>query len=262
PLKDLIDAYLSGLLDEAGLRELEECLRGDADARRYFVRYARLNTDLHLEVRARQASARALHRIEQLTLSGPLHSSNSVATGRAPRRGSILQRCLTPRTFVPAACLLLAIGVGWVLMKGIGQDGAGRESATAWLVNAQNCRWSEEEPTGDMQAGKILKLESGLAGIRFQCGARDMLEGPGSLALHCGERRRMRGRKLIARVHGPATGFEILSPQGKVSDLGTEFRISVSDNRPTDIYVFEGKVEAQPTDETQARAVSVSQNQA
>src|SRR5262249_82385 len=222
---------------------------------------ARLNTDLHLEVRARQASARALDRIEQLTLSGPLYSPSSVATGSTPRRGSIFQRCLTPRTFVPAACLLLAIGAGWLLLKGIGQDGAGRESATAWLVNAQNCRWSEEEPTGDMQAGKILKLERGLVEIRFQCGARVVLEGPASLELLSGKSARLRDGKLTARVPGPATGFEILSPQGKVIDLGTEFGISVSDNGATDVYVFEGKVEAEPTDETQARAVSVTQNQ-
>ena len=52
PLRDLIDDYLSGLLDEGGVRRLEEALRGDPEARAYFVRYARLHTDLHLEARA------------------------------------------------------------------------------------------------------------------------------------------------------------------------------------------------------------------
>src|SRR5262249_5085329 len=59
-LKDLIDDYLAGLLDEAGVRALEDRLRGDAGARRYFARYCRLHTDLHLEVRARRVGERAL----------------------------------------------------------------------------------------------------------------------------------------------------------------------------------------------------------
>jgi hypothetical protein len=46
-LKDLIDDYLSGLLGEARLQALEDELRADATARSYFVRYARMHTDLH-----------------------------------------------------------------------------------------------------------------------------------------------------------------------------------------------------------------------
>src|SRR5262245_24026559 len=64
PLQDLIDDYLSGLLDEPRLRQLEERLRADPEARRHFVGYARLHTDLHLEVRARQAGARALDQLQ------------------------------------------------------------------------------------------------------------------------------------------------------------------------------------------------------
>src|SRR6516225_6694482 len=73
-LQELIDDYLNGLLDEARTRELEERLRADADARRYFVRYARLHTDLHLEARTRQASERALNlidRMERAAAAGP-----------------------------------------------------------------------------------------------------------------------------------------------------------------------------------------------
>jgi anti-sigma factor RsiW len=37
--KDLIDDYLDGLLDEVRMLELEEHLRSNSAARRYFVRY-------------------------------------------------------------------------------------------------------------------------------------------------------------------------------------------------------------------------------
>ena len=42
----------------------------------------------------------------------------------------------------------------------------------AWLVNAQDCRWAgqDQKPSRDMQAGKILRLERGLAEIEFDQG--------------------------------------------------------------------------------------------
>ena len=64
-LKDLIEEYLDELLDEAGMQELEDCLRNDGRAREYFVRYARLHTHLHLEMRAQGAGARALEQIKK-----------------------------------------------------------------------------------------------------------------------------------------------------------------------------------------------------
>jgi anti-sigma factor RsiW len=65
-LQELLDDHLDGRLDEAGVQELEALLRADAAARRHFVRYAGLHTNLRLEVRGRLAGARALYRIEQL----------------------------------------------------------------------------------------------------------------------------------------------------------------------------------------------------
>src|SRR5262249_8571004 len=102
----------------------------------------------------------------------------------------------------------------------------------------------------------------GLAEIRFQCGARVVLEGPASLELLSGKSARLRHGKLTARVPGPATGFAIISPQGKVIDLGTEFGIAVADSGATEVYVFEGKVEAHATDNGNAGGLSLIQNQA
>jgi hypothetical protein len=255
PLKDLIDDYLNGQLEVARLRELEDQLRNNVDARRYFVRYARLHTDLYLEARTRQASERVLSLIDQMERAG------EPPRARSPRW---LRSLLSAKSLVSAACLLLVLGAGVWALKGGGWLEGGRDQAIAWLVNAQNCQWSQEEPTGDMQAGKVLQLERGLAEVRFQCGARVVMEGPASLELLSGKSARLRHGKLTARVPGPAAGFEILSPQGKVIDLGTEFGISVLDTGATDIYVFEGKVEAHPLSEGKVRAevLSLLQNQA
>src|SRR5262249_7159170 len=88
--------------------------------------------------------------------------------------------------------------------------------------------------------------------------ARVVLEGPATLELLSAKSARLRQGRLTAKVPGPATGFEILSPQGKVIDLGTEFGISVSQDGATDVYVFAGKVGAHAPD----NGVSLTQNQA
>ena len=65
-LRNLIDAYLDGSLDEPGLRELEDALKTDTSARRYFARYSQTHTDLALELAARNAGERALSQIVEL----------------------------------------------------------------------------------------------------------------------------------------------------------------------------------------------------
>jgi hypothetical protein len=246
PLMDLIDDYLDGRLDEARTQQLEARLRDDAEARRFFVRYARLHTDLHLEARARQAGERALDRLFA-DEAGP-HPARHLAVASHRLRVAL----------AAAACLLLAAGAAWWFMQGPSEGG--HEAAVAWLVNAQDCEWAEGEPAGDMQAGRILRLQRGLAEIRFQCGSRVVLEGPAGLELLSGRSARLLHGKLTARVPGPATGFEILSPQGKVVDLGTEFGLAVADSGATDVYVFEGKVQAHPDNE--AGAVYLTRDQA
>jgi ferric-dicitrate binding protein FerR (iron transport regulator) len=252
PLKALIDGYLDGALDEAGTRELEQQLTADAAAREYFVRYARLNTDLHLEVRARRAGARALNRIEEITAGSKQQAAGSK---RSIARSAVLYSLLT------AACCLLAVGLSWRVWDPDWNSGAS-DPSIAWLVNAQNCQWQGGNPAGDLRAGRMLFLASGLAEVQFQCGARVVLEGPARLELLSDRSARLVSGKLTARVPGKRAGFEILSPHGKVIDLGTEFGVAVGQDGATDVYVFEGKVEALPSDAGPTGLANLAQNEA
>jgi hypothetical protein len=261
-LQDLIDDYLEGLLDEPQVRELERCLSADAGLRRHFVRYAWLHTDLHLEARAHEATERVIAQIEKSLEGAPPALAAASARAGADRpsgRRRFLRRCLRPGVLATAACLLLALGAGgWVAVRRGAREGRPSEPTIAWLVNAQNCRWADgAEPAGDLRAGKTVSVERGLVEVRFACGARVVLEGPASLELLSGHSARLLRGKLTARVPTPTARFEIVSPQGKVIDLGTEFGVSVSDNGTTDVYVFEGQVEARATNH-----VSLAQDQA
>jgi ferric-dicitrate binding protein FerR (iron transport regulator) len=230
-----MDDYLDEQLDKAGMEELEDCLRRDGHAREHFVRYAQFHTYLHLEARAQEAAARALERIEVLSAAV---GAKKRSRGRALRWLSI------------AAGLLLAVAAGWWLLRmGIAWQPPEDESAIAWLVNAQDCSWAGAGPMGNLQAGRILEIQRGLAEIHFQCGARVILEGPSVLELLSSKSARLASGKLTARVPVEAIGFEVLSPEGKVIDRGTEFGV-VSEKGSTEVYVFEGKVEALPADQS------------
>ncbi len=246
-LRDLIDDYADGILDEAGLAELEQRLSSDPNARDYFARYLRLHTDLHLEERARRAGAQALAKI----------------AGEPPppvRPISASSRTFKLAVFLVAASVLFAVGLGlWLLKTWALPSNVGTDTAVAWLVNAQNCTWSDGDPSGSMHAGKILNVEHGLAEIHFRGGARVVLEGPARLELLSDKSARLLRGKLTARAPGSAAGFEILAPHGKVIDLGTEFGVAVADDGAADVYVFEGKVVAHPADSKSS--VSLGQNE-
>lgn len=284
--KELIDDYLDGLLDEAGMQELEGHLRADRIARDYFVHYARLHTDLYLEARAREAASRALERLEKLAESpagprGDLSPAETACDGspnfRCPRnpddrqtQEGMISRQGAKARYLPlaslrlgarlaiAAGLLVAIVAGGLLARGWVTKGRTEdESAIAWLVNAQDCTWSDSGLTGNLQAGTVLKIERGLAEIHFLCGARIILEGPSELKLISSKSTRLVSGKLTARVPAEAVGFEVLSPHGKVVDLGTEFGVR-SRTGLTEVYVFAGKVEAYPAAGGKAGAQSVN----
>ena len=117
-------------------------------------------------------------------------------------------------------------------------------SDVAWLVNAQNCQWAAGAAPGDMKPGTRLDVERGLAEVKFRSGAVVLLEGPAALELLSGNSAKLHRGRLTGRVDGPVKGFELLSPRGKVIDLGTEFGVSVADGGQTDVFVFRGKVQA------------------
>jgi len=251
-LLDMADDYLSGVMDEGGLSKLEARLRADPEARWHFVRYCRLDTDLHLEGRARKAGLRAMKAIDQLQ-----QPPAPAIQKRHKRRGWIWG-------IAAAAVILLAIGV-YLWSLGGGRSPLEPHDRIAWLVNAQDCQWADHQaPSGDMRAGKMLRLRQGLAEIRFGSDASILLEGPANLELLTNNSARLLDGKLTAKVPASAKGFQITSPHGKVVDLGTEFAISVGPDGNADVYVFAGKVEAYSSlrENSKAPPVSVGAKQA
>jgi hypothetical protein len=245
---DLVDAYCTGLIDECEFRRLESQLLESSEARRYFVEYFQHHTEIQFAVRAAHAADSVFNEL----------SARRLTTRRSPPgRFRLLPRLRRAWWVGLAACLLvLSSGISLLRFGGAvrwlragGPSGVRASGANvAWLVNAQNCQWAGAlgQPGRDMRAGKLLRLERGLAEVEFDKGARVILQGPAGMELVSGSAARLVYGTITVRVPGPARGFTVLSPRGKVVDLGTEFGLSVGQRGETTVHVFTGEVEAIP----------------
>jgi len=247
---DLVDRYCSELIDDQEFCRLEAHLLESAVARRYFVEYLHHHTEIHFAIRARCATAAVL---DHLRLSA--RTPQSPAACRRPHASAKWRRWLAA---MAAGVLAIVAGAGYIVLRNGAFEGfrpgpAGQGKAfdgnVAWLVNAQNCRWAgtEARPGREMRAGKFLRLERGLAEIEFDQGARVILQGPAGLELLSGSKVRLAHGTLTARVPAGARGFTVVSPGGRVVDLGTEFGLTVDEAGATTVRVFTGEVEAFPT---------------
>ncbi len=246
---ELVDAYCSGHIDETGFHRLEAMLLDSEAARHHFVEYFHHHTEIQFAIRAGHATDSVL---DQLTC--------------CPDASSGPARPTKPWRARPKLRWLMGVAVGFALASStfaalrysgvIGSARSGTEpllisspANIAWLINAQDCRWigTDQKPGREMRSGKVLRLERGLAEIEFDRGARVILQGPAGLELVSGATARLLYGTLTARVPHQARGFTVLSPSGKVVDLGTEFGLSVSaGGGATSVRVFKGLVEAFP----------------
>jgi len=104
-----------------------------------------------------------------------------------------------------------------------------------------------------LPTGAVLALESGLAEIFFDCGAKVVLEGPAVLRVEGRSASRLDRGRLTAKLektgrkaahgrHLPRL-FTIHTPKASVHDLGTEFGVEVRAAGDADVHVFDGLVE-------------------
>ncbi len=246
-LIDLVDRYCSNLIDEHELERFEAVLLEDEGARRYFVEYFHHHTEIQFAVRASQGGRRDSGTALRAGSAIAVRCRSSADLGFAGGRRDWLVGLV-------AAVFMIATVAGLSRLNrlsgppnlGVATDPIPQASNIAWLVNAQDCLWAgtEQTPGRDMRAGKTLRLERGLAEIEFEKGARVILQGPAGIELVSGSCARLFHGTLTARVSKGAIGFTVLSPGGKVVDLGTEFGLSVDERGATTVRVFAGEVEA------------------
>src|SRR5262249_51941011 len=92
------------------IQALEQQLCASPEGLRYFARYARMHTDLRLEVRSHQLSARVLEQIEQLVAEDGVRTAPAAGADmlRVPFTPAV-RRVVWALAAVPAAILVVTL---------------------------------------------------------------------------------------------------------------------------------------------------------
>lgn len=255
----LIDAYLDGELTPESAAALVAWLRADTDNLETFVR----KTHLHRQLRdalCGQASQRPV------AVADPNDSPpDSPALGflaDAFRQGRDYFSHPTPlSTLVAVATIgslltLLAIWAAPLYRRNSAPrpEPLVQPEYVARLTRMIDCQWAEGSlapmPGVHLRAGRQLELVEGLAEIEFKCGTVVILESPATFQPESENVGFLQIGKLTALVPERARGFVIQSPNITVVDLGTEFAVHVEKAGASEVYVFQGEVEVEFTQQT------------
>ena len=231
-LQGLLSALCDGQLSEPQHARLEELLAADAECRRLYLEYV----DLHARL--------LLH--PGLGAATPPQPAATPVAGHSRRTASVLLRYGLVSAATLAASLL--VQVFWWPRPG-GQGGtAPPPAAVATLTQAADCVWDDagdaRRPGGRLVPGE-LRLQKGLARVRFDDGPELVIEGPATVRLDSATAATVLRGKVVFRGAEGAAPFDLRTPAATLLDRGTEYAVAVEPDGE-EVHVFDGEVERLP----------------
>ena len=140
------------------------------------------------------------------------------------------------------------------------------EPPVAVLVDTTNAKWNSQGlfgATGVPLRRGWLDLASGSASVRFDSGAVATLIGPARFQILDSKQGFLASGSMVANVPDSAIGFQVHTKAMQLTDLGTEFGVSVSDSDEAEVYVIKGLVEVESeTSEDVSTTFEMRENQA
>jgi len=97
-----------------------------------------------------------------------------------------------------------------------------------------------------IQLGHEYVLSRGLMELEFENGASAVVKSPAIFTVVSAMRIEMKIGRCSVHAPDSAHGFEVVTPQGRVVDLGTRFSVVADDVGVSDVQVLEGAVEYHP----------------
>jgi len=232
-LVQLTNDMLNGRSDSDGIKRLEEMLRGNPAAQKFFRTYCQLHVDLRAETQAQRviqafASDDWTNGSVAKTVEpqADADSEPSVPAGRWAGKRKAYGYVLASA----ASLALLALGLN-----------ALRTNRVALEV-APNAANSATVTTGaDVVSVSITSTESRWLPIKDV--GKIYVQGPAELELIGTTRAKLKKGKVRVHITDPrGHGFIVETPREEVTDLGTEFGVAVAGDSDTNVVVFEGAV--------------------
>lgn len=119
----------------------------------------------------------------------------------------------------------------------------------ATMSRATDCKWGGDNPprfSGQRLLSKELYLERGVAEFRFDSGVRLVLEGPTKINIESASSATISSGSVVLHGYESSPEFELITPQARFFDIGTEYGTKVDENGSTELHVFQGAVRVQP----------------
>lgn len=236
---DVLERWLPALVDGSLSADdhalLMARLRDDPAARTRYVSYLMLHGMLAWEFAPAVPlpPLRAEPAVAKVNPDGPRAASRRrpVAVSQPRRR------------WAAASSLVAGFAAALMISWGLTRLGPPPAPATLGAVDAPVWVGAQPLPGMRLQPGS-LQLAAGLAQLRFQSGATVLIEGPAEVEIRSGMAMGLRAGRVVARAPLSARGFTIDAAGARITDLGTEFGVSLVPGEPVAVRVFEGLVEA------------------
>ncbi len=124
---------------------------------------------------------------------------------------------------------------------------ASQPSGVAVVTRLRSVQWAKGAGNvvelSRLAVGQVLQFEQGEMEIDFDQGVKLAVRGPARVEIRSASEVFSTSGVLAARVGKTGIGFTIVTPAGRITDLGTEFGVAVGDQGATDVAVFRGAVD-------------------
>ncbi|MEK6237906.1 MAG: FecR family protein, partial [Planctomycetales bacterium] len=224
-LQQLLADFLDGELDATSRRDLNDRLRDDSQARRFYL-------DL-CETHAALAWEHGMI-VADVAPTIPLKPS-------LPKRFSV---AATMGALVAAVLIAFSL---WIVLDGKSSLPSGPVVAkVSSRIDAVVTAGGEVWEPNEIRVGGY-ELERGLIRLEFASGVSVLLEAPAEFEAQAEDRLILHSGRLSASVPPEGVGFTVETPQAKVVDFGTEFSVEAGAGQ-SEVHVFEGHVRVHPKD--------------
>lgn len=242
-LDDLISKLLDGSISASEHAELQAKMRHDPLAQQKYFDHLDLDSDLH------QLS---------FDVSDPSHPQAH------SDRSNVSAYMAAGVVMLALAASLLVIGLflpNWN-RESFSQKSITNEAVLVQSAGAQFFREVVPAVGESLEAKHEYALIRGLIELRFANGAEVILEAPAVMEVVDADRLVI--KQGSCSVHAPpgAEGFQVLTPHTEVTDLGTRFSVSVSEDGDTEVHVVEGAAEVRGRDESDSDKLLLREREA
>jgi hypothetical protein len=242
----LVDRHLDGGLDLDGQDRLEALLKADASLRVRYWELARMHGHLTWVARERGVD---LPSDEAVDAERALRDSSTSVPHAAKRIRTTPS--LWTRAALAAGTAVAAGIAGVALWLQVSAPARMPVSDDATIADLSGATWKGHDgpAVGQAVGNQTLRLESGLAQVRFASGATVILQGPTTFTPRSARGGQLVQGKVSVRVPESAKGFTIDADGVRVIDLGTEFGLATStvDGDAGQVAVFDGLVQVEAT---------------